>query len=330
MLVNFSLPPEIRTRIENLIPIGVIPGPHTPKSLDSFFIPLLDELSELAKGVRTYDALSAQSFELHAYLILFSGDMPAISKLLCLKGHNGYCPCRFCLIQGQRPQGSTTYYPVLMPPTQRDVTWNPYDLPPRTRANLNEHLTEMYQATTITHRNDLSTHYGVNRLSIFLRNPSFQFPDSFPYDIMHLFFENVCPLLCDQWTGSRKFKNIEPADPGYRLAPHIWEQIGEETARAYKTIPSEFVGAMPDITNSKYKAEYWSFWIQYLGPILLRNRFPNAKYYRHFCALVSIIKTCLQFTITEQEIDTLKESIVKWVEEYERCALIVFQSTLVS
>jgi hypothetical protein len=98
----------------------------------------------------------------------------------------------------------------------------------------------------------------------------------------------------------------------------VWQQIGQETAEAYHTIPSDFVGVRADITNSKYKAEYWSFWVQYLGTILLRNRFPKAKFYRHFCEFVHIIKTCLQFTITEAELDTLEQSIVKWVREYER------------
>ena len=70
------------------------------------------------------------------------------------------------------------------------------------------------------------------------------------------------------------------------------------TARPYyrnlnRTIPSDFVGAMPDITKSKYKAEYWSFWTIHLAPILLQRRFPNEKFYRHFCLLVDIIKLCL-------------------------------------
>jgi hypothetical protein len=113
---------------------------------------------------------------------------------------------------------------------------------------------------------------------------------------MHLFFENICPLLREHWTGPGHFKIVEPADPGYHLVLHIWEQVGLETADTNKTLPSDFVGAMPNITNSKYKAKFWSFWVQYLGPILLRNRFPNAKYYDHFCDLVGIIKACLQFT----------------------------------
>jgi hypothetical protein len=125
-------------------------------------------------------------------------------------------------------------------------------------------------------------------------------------------------MLANHWTGTGKYKGQQPADLGYRLAPQVWEQIGIETAEAYKTIPSEFVGAMPNIAKSKYKAEYWSFWTVHLGPILLQGRFPNDKYYHHFCTLVNIIKKCLQFTITDEEIDELQELIIDWVQKYER------------
>ncbi|KAF8577813.1 hypothetical protein K439DRAFT_1363831, partial [Ramaria rubella] len=56
ILVNYNLPPEIRMRVENLIPLGVIPGPHSPKSLDSFLVPFMVECLKLATGIRTYDA----------------------------------------------------------------------------------------------------------------------------------------------------------------------------------------------------------------------------------------------------------------------------------
>ena len=121
ILINFNLPPEIRTRLENIIPIGVIPGPTSPKDLDSFFFPFVRECAILAHGVHTYDAETRSYFNLHAYPIAFSGDLPAMSKLLCLKGHNGRTPCRFCLIHGVRIPGSsnTTHYPVLQPPRGR-------------------------------------------------------------------------------------------------------------------------------------------------------------------------------------------------------------------
>ena len=93
-----------------------------------------------------------------------------------------------------------------------------------------------------------------------------------------IFREHLSHACC-ALTGTGRYKDQEPADPGYRLAPHIWEQIGVETAAAYRTIPSDFVGAMPDITKAKYKAEYWSFWTIHLAPILLQHTGGMRKFY---------------------------------------------------
>jgi hypothetical protein len=76
---------------------------------------------------------------------------------------------------------------------------------------------------------------------------------------------------------------------GYRLTPSVGEQIGLGTAEANKTLPSEFVSALADISNSKYKAEFWLFCVQYIRPIVLQGHFPSDKYYGHFCDLIAII-----------------------------------------
>lgn len=53
ILINYNLPPEIRTHLQNLICVGVIPGPHSPKDINSFLQPLIDELLQLASVKRS-------------------------------------------------------------------------------------------------------------------------------------------------------------------------------------------------------------------------------------------------------------------------------------
>jgi Transposase family tnp2 len=153
LLTNYNITPEVCNRLDNLLPVTVIPGPNGPKCLDSFFVPLIEELHCLARGVHTYDAATNEHFDLHAHLILFSGDLPAMSKLLCLRGTNAHCPCRFCLIRGEhdqtkRPgkQAKTTYYPALQAPRRlgqrRDDGWDPNNLPVCTYNTHLAHLTE--------------------------------------------------------------------------------------------------------------------------------------------------------------------------------------------
>jgi hypothetical protein len=77
---------------------GIIPGPKNPWDADSFLYPLVRELLELVIGMSAYDALSRSLFALHAYVIASFGDIPTVSVLMHMKGHNGLCPCRMCSI----------------------------------------------------------------------------------------------------------------------------------------------------------------------------------------------------------------------------------------
>ena len=51
IVINYGLPPDVRTHLHNIICTSVIPGPYSPKDLNSFLQPLIDKLLELAEGV---------------------------------------------------------------------------------------------------------------------------------------------------------------------------------------------------------------------------------------------------------------------------------------
>ncbi|KAF5319954.1 hypothetical protein D9611_011078 [Ephemerocybe angulata] len=61
-----------------------------------------------------------------------------------------------------------------------------------------------------------------------------------------------------------------------------------------------------------------SFWAVHLGPIYLETAFPNDEFYDHFVALVKLINICLQFEITRDEVDEIRNGFTSWVTEYER------------
>ncbi|KAF5337458.1 hypothetical protein D9758_018018 [Tetrapyrgos nigripes] len=110
IIFNYNLPPDIRFHVEHILSLGVIPGPKKPHDIDSFLWPLLKELSLLAGGVRAYDVLNNVIFSLRAYLIAVFGDIPAVSMLMHMKGHNAKSPCRMCSISGVAGPDSRTYY----------------------------------------------------------------------------------------------------------------------------------------------------------------------------------------------------------------------------
>lgn len=56
--------------------------------------------------------------------------------------------------------------------------------------------------------------------------------------------------------------------------------------------------------------------MQYIGPVLLVRKFKKAIYYEHFVNLVKLVRVCLQFKITREELAKLRTGFVKWIEKY--------------
>ena len=321
LLQIFNFPPRIRTHLENLLCVGIIP--KRPKMMSTFLTPVEDELATLANGVRTFDAVERAIFDLHAYLIQEQGDIVAIEKLLGIKGHNAYCPCRNCKMKGVRDitrRGKIYYIPVTTPDDEHLTrpSVDPRNLRKRTHAEFNNVLQRMSATRTKGERNVIGKHYGIREAAILSCVGSIDLARSIPWDWMHLLCENVIPKLVDLWTGRHKSLNARTED--YELMPHIWEEIGEETATAVKTIPAAFVRVLGNIAEdrSQFTAESWGFWFMYVAPIVLQGRFQKKCYYKHMCLLVDIMKMTLKFEITYREIDRLEEAIVRWVEQYER------------
>ncbi|THU87004.1 hypothetical protein K435DRAFT_822023 [Dendrothele bispora CBS 962.96] len=137
---------------------------------------------------------------------------------------------------------------------------------------------------------------------------------------MHLFFENVLQVLVNLWTAS--FKNLDQGTGSYELNPGVWDAIGAATAACGNTIPSSFgqrpVNIATDAGRKASTADSWSFWLLYLGPVVLHNRFTKQVYYNHFIKFASLVMLCLEFEINRSQIDVIRRGFAEWVEEFER------------
>lgn len=327
ILFNYNLPPDKRFHVDQILALGVIPGPKKPHDVDSFLWPAMLELLELVKGVRAFDALSSTAFLLRAYLIAVFGDIPAISLLMQMKGHNGIVPCRFCEIRGLRIPNTrvTTHYVPLNrsshPAVQADPSlvtiYDPKNLPLCTHDRLLAQGKAVQRASTLAEADRLSKKYGIKGVPALSFIPSLDFPGSFPYDFMHLIWENLIKNLILLWTG--EFKGLDEGTESYVLAGSVWESIGAATAASGQSIPSAYGPRVPNIQadRSNISAEMWSIWTLYIGPVLLHRRFTKPKYFRHFSRLVRLLHTCLQYEISSTEIDDLESGFQKWVHDFE-------------
>jgi hypothetical protein len=317
----YNLPPQIRTHLTNLICIGIIPD--RPKDLGSFLAPFDEERVQLAYGIQTYNAIDCCHFDMRAYVIIGHGDLVAIAKMLGIKGHNGYSPCRSCKTKGVRDiteMGKTYYIPLRTPaiPHQTRPHADPRNLARRRHSDFHQVLQQIEAAVSEGAKKQIAIYHGIREAPAITRVKSINYARSIAWDWMHLFCENVFPNMFRLW--SNRFGGLKNGNFDYVIPNETWQVIGLETAEAVKNIPAAFVRVLGNIAvdRSNFTAESWAFWFIYVAPIVLKNRFPHKKYYKHMCALANIAKMSLKYEITYEEIDELEEQIVSWVEKYEK------------
>ncbi|KAJ3536499.1 hypothetical protein NMY22_g6010 [Coprinellus aureogranulatus] len=315
LVFNYNLPPEIRFHLKWVLCIGVIPGPTKPKDCDSFLWPFVQECLRMALGVKAFSILHKKNIRLRAYPIVAFGDMPAVAMIMRMKGHNGILPCRWCKIKGVRC-GKTYYVPLARAPPEKP--YDPRNLPLRTHEQILSDGAKAEDLTvTKTEREARAKASGVKGVSILADIPSFIFPDGFPFDFMHLIFENLVPNLIELWSG--EFKGMDHTGEAYVLDKSVWKAIGEATAKSGDTIPASFGARPKNFVKEKLSstAETKSFWTLYLGPVLLRREFKDKAFYYHFVRLVKLLNLCLEYEYTREDVDTIREGFAKWVEDYE-------------
>jgi hypothetical protein len=220
ILFNYNLPPNIRFQKKYCIHVGTVPGPKKPWDWNSFCWPLVQELVQLEIGVQAFDAVSIAIFLLHAYLILAFGDIPAVALMMCMKGQNGISSCRMCDIKGISV-ARTNYVPL-----QRDkvpgadpLQYDASNLPLRTHKGFLEQADKVEMATTNTDRDKLAKEYGIKGRPVLSCTSALSFPSSFPFDFMHLIWENLLPNLVLFWTG--KFRDLDHTATSYVIKTRI-------------------------------------------------------------------------------------------------------------
>ncbi|QRW08839.1 Transposase family tnp2 [Ceratobasidium sp. AG-Ba] len=282
VVFNYNLDPAIRHRLENLLCLGVIPGPNEPTELDTFLEPLVDELEQLASGVAAFDGAQMHPFCLRAHLLTCFGNMPAIAKMMCMKGVNGKHPCRACKITGICAAGSNkNYVPLSRPYAAHDEgprSYNPLNLPRRTHVEFLREALHVKKSKTNAQEERRSQRTGINGLSSLVQLGSLDFPGSFPHDFMHVMFENLIPTLISLWTCSDKYSTFGSEDDNYILDKTVWSALCNACAQTGNTIPARFGCRVPNFATNRGEAtsESTLLFATLLAPALLRRQFSDS------------------------------------------------------
>ncbi|KAF8308692.1 hypothetical protein DL93DRAFT_2063676 [Clavulina sp. PMI_390] len=273
-----------------------------------------------------------KAFTFRAHLLDVCGDMPAVAKLTRMKGPTAKKPCRRCNIEGVRVPGSrsTAHFCPLHCANNSDgrssgtTAKNPQTLPSRSHEAMLREAYAVETAETNAESLRLGTAYGINGESSFCRLKSFKLPQSNPHDMMHLIWENLIKNLVSMWQGS--WKSLDHR--AYAIPSACWDEIGEAVGSSGRLIPGCFGAALPDFVARPLEmtAEKWSFFTLYLAPIVLHNKFPHPRYYKHFTDLVPILRLLIALELQETQITEIERGLWKWVEDYEQYGIIPFSA----
>ena len=311
--------------------MGVIPGPQKPTDADSYAYPLLMELLEFFSGITTFDVEQDEMFALHAYLIVVFGDILAISMIMRMKGHNTIFPSRMCMIKGvcvPDTRNTTHYFPLYH--VNHPIVLENEKKTAKFQFMIQQTFPSGHTSNSLSKCAMFSLHLLLLRSSAVWRPAElkenqfyptshlFFFPTSFPFNFMHLIWENLIPNLVLFWTG--KFKELDEGQESYHLGPGVWEAIGEATKTSGATVPAAYATARThNIAEdmSACMADSWSFWALCLGPVLLRGRFSKDVYYKHFIVFIKLLRKCLQFEISRDELSEIRDGFQYWVKTFE-------------
>jgi hypothetical protein len=88
--------------------------------------------------------------------------MPAVSKLMCMAGHNAYLGCRFCYLKGvYSVESRHVYYPCSMASNSNIVDFDPKELPKRTENDFLNDISNIINETNKSTRASYIKNTGI-------------------------------------------------------------------------------------------------------------------------------------------------------------------------
>lgn len=275
-VVILNLPRLIRFKRENVILLGVIPGPSEPPlTINTYLAPIISDLLDLWKGVKMR-LPDSTSITIRCALIGVSCDLPAARKVCGFLSHSANLGCSMCYAEFSEGFGSRNY---------SDFDRNNW----RMRTN-NQHradIKKIEKAKTKTEQLKLVKDLGC-RYSVLLDLPYFDPVRMLLIDPMHNLF-----------LGSAKHLTL---DILIRRGILSKEDLDKIEQRLKNTEVPIGLGRLPTrIDAGKFlTAEQWKNWTVYFSIFCLHGLIPSDQLecWRHF---VLACRRLCKFSITDND-----------------------------
>ena len=190
-LVVLNLPRAERFKLQNVILVGMIPGPYEPEGdINTFLSPLVKDLKQLFSGFFFKNPSSFLSVStLRAVLMCLSCDLPATRKVCGFSNFNGLKGCSKCLKEFPTESFGEK-------PNYGGFNWQ--DWVPRDIATQKKYGIAFKDACTVTARKEITRSHGV-KYSVLLELPCFDLVRQHVVDPMHNVFLGLAKHTIKTW-----------------------------------------------------------------------------------------------------------------------------------
>ena len=257
----------MRYKVENIILVGILPGPSEPKlSINSYLVPLVQDLKVAWNEGIKVTTYHGTSITVRLALTCVACDIPASRKICGFLGHNANLGCNKCLKLFGTPVFGVMDYSGF----DRD-RWNF-----RSGIDHRKDCRKLLTENTKTVLSKAKSKLGV-RYSTLLSLPYFDPVRYTVVDMMHNLFLGTGKHIFKQWISL----NL--------LTKHDLAAI-ENTINLF-SLPHH-LGRLPINISSNYggnTAAQWQKWITVYSPVALKNILPT----EHYWLLVAVCKSLL-------------------------------------
>ena len=289
-----NLPRELRYRPENIMIVGLIPGPREPqRDINTFLRPLVSELLDLFNGVefKIFDEGNTQ--KIRCLLLCVACDIPAGRKVCGFLGHMANLGCSKCFKKFSGSLGNKDYSGFERP------TW-------RSRSGFQHRgdVEKILKCNSKTEKLKLESELGC-RYSVLLDLPYFDPVKMTPIDPMHNLFLGTAKRMIRLW--------IEKG----LLLPRDYDALQKSVNEIH--VPSS-VGRIPSkiaSSFSSFTADQLKNWTTLFSLMVLINRFSkdDIECWRHFVLAVRLL--CNQ-TITLNDISLADALLIYFCKRVQR------------
>ena len=247
-----NLPREEHYKLENVVLVGIIPGPKEPKlTINSFLSPLVIDLKKAWINGIILNSPNKGRVTVKLALTCVACDIPASRKVCGFLGHNASLGCNKCYKKFKVVFGEPTDYSGF----DRE-NWLK-----RTVEKHHEDVNKVTQEVTKTKISKAESEYGV-RYSVLLSLPYFDPVKFTVIDIMHNMYLGTGKHLLQTWINEQlltdnQLTQVENMVKLFRMPANIGR------------IPSNIMSSYGSFTASQ-----WRNWITIYSPIVLKDLLP--------------------------------------------------------